>query len=146
MIELNSSDINRFWRVTNRGDLKSCWLWGASLFTCGYGRFFLKGKREYAHRIAWVIANGNIPEALNVLHKCDNPRCVNPNHLFLGTHNDNMKDMAAKGRGNGPKRVTCWRGHSDWIYGTDGNRDCRICKAERDKRYHSKVKANLVIN
>jgi hypothetical protein len=60
-------------------------------YKCGRIRF--NGKNELAHRISWMLHYGNIPEEMNVLHKCDNPQYVNPNHLFLGTHKDNMNDM-----------------------------------------------------
>lgn len=63
--------------------------------TQGYGRL----NRTYTHRLSWEMVNGPIPEGLCVLHKCDNPPCVNPDHLFLGTRADNMKDMWSKGRG-----------------------------------------------
>ncbi|KWH45855.1 HNH endonuclease [Burkholderia cepacia] len=65
-----------------------------------YGRYTIGGKKHLAHRFAYERANGPIPAGLMVLHRCDNPKCCNVNHLFLGTHLDNMADMRAKGRGN----------------------------------------------
>ena len=75
-----------------------CWVWTGSLFESGYGRFSRSNKKLRAHRVSYEIYKGAIPDGMHVLHECDNPPCVNPNHLFLGTHLDNMKDMERKGR------------------------------------------------
>ncbi len=74
-------------------------MWTGFRFPKGYGCFWIgKGETTKAHRIAWMIVNGKIPNGLCVLHKCDNPPCVRPSHLFLGTVADNNADMKAKGR------------------------------------------------
>lgn len=75
-----------------------CYVWLNAKFKSGYGQFGVRGKSKLAHRIAWEIANGAIPDGLCVLHKCDNPGCVNPDHLFLGTQKDNVRDMVDKKR------------------------------------------------
>lgn len=80
-----------------------CHEWISSLNNTGYGRFELNGKTHSAHRIAWELANGPIPEGMCVLHHCDNRRCVNPKHLFLGSLSDNALDAVAKGRIVSPK-------------------------------------------
>lgn len=89
----------RFWSKVNiSGGATSCWPWMAGRLWVGYGMFCLRGKTKRAHRVAWEIANGEIPSDLCVLHRCDNPSCVNPAHLFLGTSADNTRDMVAKHR------------------------------------------------
>jgi hypothetical protein len=75
-----------------------CWEWQDSVDSCGYGRTRYKRRLMSAHRAAYIHKFGGIPEGMHVLHRCDNPPCINPAHLFLGTHQDNMDDMAAKGR------------------------------------------------
>src|SRR5262245_50376469 len=94
---------DRFWAKVNKTD--GCWLWTAQVNNKGYGRFYYYPKTEthrrswgiYAHRLSWMLANGEIPEGMNVLHRCDTPACVNPEHLFLGTQADNMHDCKIKG-------------------------------------------------
>lgn len=92
-------DINNFWRKIEKTN--DCWLWRANICR-KYGHVKFKGKTYLAHRFMWEINFGKIPQNLFVCHHCDNPICVNPAHLFLGTHTDNMRDMYKKGRG--PKR------------------------------------------
>jgi HNH endonuclease len=78
-----------------------CWLWTGSTGSKGYGQINRgDGRPERAHRVAWMKFRGPIPDGLHVLHRCDNPGCVNPDHLFLGTDGDNMYDKTSKGRHN----------------------------------------------
>ena len=89
----------RFWRKVSK--VSECWEWIASLDSSGYGFFSLNGHMRRAHRVSWEIHNGSVPEGLQVLHHCDNRKCIRPIHLFLGTNNDNIADRMAKGRKSG---------------------------------------------
>lgn len=80
-----------------------CWNWTAGIYETGYGHFKMKHsdgkqKKTRAHRVSWMIFKGDIPEDMLVLHNCDNKICVNPDHLFIGTQQDNINDMISKGR------------------------------------------------
>ena len=83
--------------------LDGCWYWTGATFNTGYGKIGFRDKQLTTHRLSYIINNGEIINGLQVLHSCDNRLCVNPNHLFLGTIQDNMKDMVLKGRQNKAK-------------------------------------------
>jgi hypothetical protein len=83
-------------------DANGCWIWkGCAVGSYGYGSLRVNGKPMYAHRYSWALHRGPIPEGMCVCHKCDVAKCVNPGHLFLGSHADNMADRNAKGRAVG---------------------------------------------
>jgi hypothetical protein len=86
----------RFWSKVQKTD--GCWSWMANRTIDGYGVLRLGDKNQRVHRIMWELTYGPIPVGLNVLHHCDNPGCVNPEHLFLGSQKDNGEDMSRKGR------------------------------------------------
>ena len=90
---------DRFWKKVNVAGVDDCWEWNARKDRAGYGEFHLSGSTAKAHRVSYSIANPQ--EQITdfcILHKCDNPGCVNPSHLFKGTHADNVSDKCSKGR------------------------------------------------
>jgi hypothetical protein len=101
-MNLTEKQRTRFAANIARGEPGACWEWRGNRDGCRYGKFFAS-RYVGAHRLAWMLARGEIPTGLHVLHRCDNPPCCNPEHLFLGTMKDNCADMVAKGRGNRAK-------------------------------------------
>jgi len=97
-IKFSDKDIERFNSKLNKLD-NGCWEWSAGLDKDGYGKFWLDRREIRSHRAAWLFHTGSIagPDVF-VCHKCDNPKCCNPDHLFAGTSRDNINDMVAKGR------------------------------------------------
>lgn len=101
---INENVERRFYKKTDRAG-SGCWPWLAGKNTHGYpyGTFSIGGEMQYAHRVAWQIANNSlIPEGKVVCHRCDNPSCVNPAHLFLASQAENNRDRASKGRSATP--------------------------------------------
>lgn len=137
---VNTTSISdAFWKRVNKS--YGCWEWGGPTTKKGYGRFS-QGQRTWrAHRLAYELTYGPFPTQLQVLHHCDNPPCVRPEHLFLGDHAANMADAVAKGRlGN---QTHCKQGHAlsgDNEYSRpDGSRECRTCRRARRKEYYRKT-------
>ena len=122
-------------------DAEGCWPWLGTREPRGYGRLTYRGQFHRAHRLAWELAEGPIPAGLCVCHRCDNPPCVNPAHLFLGTVADNNEDRRRKGRDakTHPQRfkTACKRGHAltpENLYEYDGHRACIACRKAASRR------------
>ena len=133
--------MQRFWEKVRFSELGylGCIEWTAYLNSLGYGSFncAFGGERRTrpAHRVAWMLVHGPIPEGLYVLHTCDNRKCVNPYHLYLGTQADNMLDMVQRNRHPGKIKTHCKHGHSleDAFISKRGHRKCRPCTYLRKK-------------
>lgn len=103
VVRVNGPLEERFWAKVAVAGPDDCWEWTACRHRFGYGRIGVEGRRtETAHRVSWRLHFGPIPEGLDVCHHCDNPPCVNPRHLFVGTAEDNMEDARRKGRASMP--------------------------------------------
>src|SRR5574343_697551 len=138
---MTPQELKRFFAKVTKTD--ACWLWTGALSEKGYGLCSASGELWRAHRLAWHHFNGPIPTGMHVLHRCDRPPCVNPEHLFLGTDTDNLKDCYAKGRRKGINYSApyqraaerCSRGHRFDTVNThwrpNGRRECRTCRRER---------------
>jgi hypothetical protein len=103
---LNKGITDRFFQRFDK-DENGCWNWNRGK-TRGYGVIYYNGRMERANRLSYIIHVGEIPKGLSVCHRCDNPSCVNPDHLFLGTHKENMHDMVNKKRHLSVTKPDCY--------------------------------------
>jgi hypothetical protein len=140
MGRLKKADVREyFFHYTDVRGEDECWPWTGLRNRTGYGQ--LKGTKyrgRLSHCISWIIHNGPLPEGMRVLHRCDNPPCCNPKHLFIGTQADNVADMVAKGRnthqGRGDKyKYVCPNGHertieNTYFYPRSNQIACLVCR------------------
>jgi len=148
--------MDRFWSKVDQRGPDECWPWLATTDRRGYGVFYYEGRNQRATRIAWSLENGEpFPSDKDACHRCDNPGCVNPTHIWPGTPSENLKDDLAKGRlyiphpsqHANPNKTHCKWGHS--LLGDNlqikprGNRQCRICGRLHREKWRKAHRAQL---
>lgn len=116
--------------------LTGCWWWTGRGDRKGYGKVNIFGSTERPHRISFRLFRGPLPDGLFVCHRCDNPACVNPEHLFLGTNSDNMRDRRDKGRDPAhlKPKTHCKRGHKFGAVNRRGHHRCNIWRRLAERR------------
>jgi predicted XRE-type DNA-binding protein len=129
----------RFWAKVDKRGPDDCWEWtGSRMKRYAHGQIRIDGKAELVHRVSWILTHGEIPAGLCVCHRCDNPPCCNPRHLFLGTQKDNWDDCIAKGRA-----VFTWLEHPEIVSG-EKNTNAKLTAAivREIRRLYSTSTAN----
>ena len=148
-MSLSIIDACNFWGRVDRRGADECWPWTGLRLPWGYGSLRLRGHKSpsRAHRLMYEFKHGPIPVGQCVCHRCDNPRCVNPAHLFLGTQTDNLRDMRDKGRHPESKKTHCPSGHEytpENVYTTNPGhrRVCRKCLVIHKRNWRRRKRAS----
>jgi hypothetical protein len=111
---MNEKSLMRFWSNIPQNSMDECWPWlGSASVRGGYGEIHVEGKARKAHRVMYSLIEPEFDTTLHILHRCDNPPCVNPSHLFAGTNLDNVRDAVAKGRNKATFKINPPRGEAN---------------------------------
>lgn len=138
--QLTPEQEERFWSKVEVHQPAGCWEWSAEIDRWGYGRFSMLKKHWLAHRVAFSILIGQIPEGLQLDHLCRNRRCVNPDHLQTVTARENLARSQAPAH-RVRRSGVCQKGHSDFTVTNKGRWVCRVCSAANQQRYREKKRA-----
>ena len=140
---------DRFWSKVALIPEHPCLEWIGAVGISGYGRIRVGGRLLRPHRVAWELERGPIPKGKIVCHTCDNPLCCRIEHLFIGTHDDNMRDMTVKGRHRNTIKTHCPSGHEytseNTYHRPGGERACRTCNREQARARKARMSANCAI-
>lgn len=143
---MTPAEVKRFCAKLPIGGV-GCWEWTAGRSYQEYGQFKLRGKTEVAHRLSYELFVAPVPAGLLVMHSCDNPPCVNPAHLSVGTHSDNHRDRDDKKRGPHSRLTRCPSDHpydeANTPVTKEGHRQCRECNRIRGRRNYQKKRGAL---
>jgi hypothetical protein len=143
-MELTEEQLKRFWAKVDKETENECWEWTAATSSKGYGQFAIGGVSKSTHRISYIMHKGKIPDGLMICHTCNNPPCVNPNHLYAGSNKENMQQASNEKRLAPQQKTHCKAGHeftpeNTALYkqkkrGNALTRVCKTCKKINDKR------------
>ena len=141
-MEFAEEQLKRFWAKVNKEADNGCWEWTGAISTRGYGQFGVNKIAKSTHRISYIMHKGEIPDGLMICHTCNNPPCINPNHLYAGTGKDNAQQAVADGRLAPQQKTHCIKGHEFTEENTflrvrkgrGTTRVCRECKRLSDKQ------------
>lgn len=149
-MNLTKQQLNRFWAKVDTKTENECWEWTASKNNKGYGQFAINKIAKSTHRISYTIHKGEIPDTMSICHTCNNPPCVNPKHLYIGTDTQNMRQAADEKRLASQKKTHCKSGHeftpqNTALYkqkkrGDVLTRVCRTCKKLNDQKRSNRLK------
>lgn len=145
-MEFTEEQSKRFWAKVNKKGDNECWEWIAAKNNKGYGQFRIGGVSKSTHRISYIIHKGEMPDGLMICHTCNNPTCINPNHLYAGTGKDNMKQSVREMRHHEQSKTHCKNGHefteeNTFLRVRKGRGTTRVCRECKRKSDRQRVKA-----